>query len=601
MAIAASSSGEKFVDKVGFALLHKGIVQPEIITKALAVKEREQGPKQRNIAQILVSDFNIDHDLVLREVAHVYAFKEVNLDEKILTEERLGFIRQMVESLTPEQRELLIEAKALPLRFDEKQPEKLIIVAGDPTHRALPRIAYYFRARKYEVVYARITQLQPLLEEFLRGDNAYLESIKDIEGEISEDDFEENLVDEEALDREINKSMLVNLFEGMLVEAVRQGASDIHIIPGKRGTEFHFRIDGKLKLWHLQEGTRPEAISAVIKDRSKGTDRFNRELAQDGFIQRVIDNVVIRFRVSVLPIVALEMNQKLESIVIRVLDNRKVITDLRKIGFQPYAYKVFVKSIRKPQGMVILTGPTGSGKSTTLVAALHSVITTDVNVLTVEDPVEYVIDGARQIKLGPKLDFDRAIRAILRHDPDIVMVGEMRDKVTADIAIKLANTGHLTFSTLHTNDAPSAVSRLYKMGIEPFLIAYAINLIVAQRLIRTLCEKCKRKVEKVDVAMAKAAGFTDEEIATNTFYEPVGCPNCNGGYKGRAAIHEALFFTADIRRAILKSGSDIDEDVVRQLAQKHGMLSLRASARARVLEGRACIQEVFAATTDEME
>jgi len=248
-------------------------------------------------------------------------------------------------------------------------------------------------------------------------------------------------------------------------------------------------------LWHTQENTLPEAVMAVVKDRSKGLDRFERERAQDGFIQREIDGHIIRYRVSVLPTIGTELKNKFESIVIRILDDRKVIRDLGKLGLTGYANTAFVKAISQPQGMIILTGPTGSGKSTTLVAALYQVINPTKNVLTVEDPVEYVIEGARQLKIGYKMNFEQAIRSILRHDPDIVLVGEMRDKETAETAIKLANTGHLTFSTLHTNDAPSAVARLFKMGVEPFLIAYAINIIVAQRLIRKLCENCKKKIK----------------------------------------------------------------------------------------------------------
>ncbi|MEJ2507533.1 MAG: ATPase, T2SS/T4P/T4SS family, partial [Ignavibacteriaceae bacterium] len=220
----------------------------------------------------------------------------------------------------------------------------------------------------------------------------------------------------------------------------------------------YIRIDGILQLWHVQENTLPEAVVAVVKDRGKGMDRFEREMAQDGFIQREVDRHIIRFRVSVLPIVGTELKNKYESVVIRILDDRKVIKDLKQLGLVGYTNKVFVKAINQPQGMVILTGPTGSGKSTTLVAALYQVITPEVNVLTVEDPVEYVIEGARQLKIGYKMGFEQAIRSILRHDPDIVLVGEMRDKETAETAIKLANTGHLTFSTLHTNDAPSAVA-----------------------------------------------------------------------------------------------------------------------------------------------
>jgi type IV pilus assembly protein PilB len=250
--------------------------------------------------------------------------------------------------------------------------------------------------------------------------------------------------------------------------------------------------------------------------------------------------------------------------------------------------------------MVILTGPTGSGKSTTLVAALYQVIDASVNVLTVEDPVEYVIEGARQLKIGYKMDFEQAIRSILRHDPDIVLVGEMRDKETAEVAIKLANTGHLTFSTLHTNDAPSAVARLYKMGIEPFLIAYAINIIVAQRLVRKLCEFCKTKVTKLDEDLLSAAGVDINELKKHTIYAAKGCDKCNKtGYKGRMAIHEALYFTKDIRQIIVRSGIEVDEEKIRIQAKKDGSKSLRDSGIEKAMLGLTSIEEVFASTSDE--
>ncbi len=595
---AAASLLERKVDKVGIALLHKGIVDRETISKALLAKEREVGNRHRSLAEILVEDFKLDHHMVFSEVARIYAFKTLKVDEA-MTERRINVMKQLVDTLNPEQRAMLFKAKTLPMQFDARTPDKLILVSAVPIHRDIPRIANLFRALKYEVYYADIQSLQTHLDNMLRGDNIFLESLKEMGDEMQESDSESG-IDEAELDAEINKSMLVNLFEGCLIEAVRQGVSDIHIFPTtKLATEFHFRTDGKLQLWNRVDGTRPEAVLAVVKDRSMNIDRFEREAAQDGFIQRTIDNTVIRFRVSVLPISGAEYAQKFESIVIRVLDSRKVIKDVAKIGFQPKALEWFKTAISKPQGMVILTGPTGSGKSTTLVAALYSVITPQVNVLTVEDPVEYVIDGARQIKINHKVNFDQAIRSILRHDPDIVMVGEMRDKATADVAIKLANTGHLTFSTLHTNDAPSAVTRLFKMGIETFLIAYAINLVVAQRLVRRLCTKCKRAVENPNTLELKAVGFTEEEIRNTTFYEPLGCTACVKGYKGRAAIHEALFFSKAVRQAIFESGEEINEEKVRVIAISEGMLTLRASARERVKAGETSVAEVIAATMSD--
>ncbi|HSR17888.1 MAG TPA: ATPase, T2SS/T4P/T4SS family, partial [Ignavibacteriaceae bacterium] len=326
----------------------------------------------------------------------------------------------------------------------------------DPTVREIPKIAYSLNAKSYEICYLPASKFSQLIEFLIPQENIYLKKIE--ETYEYQDIREEGSIDEGLLEVEINKSALINLFEGALVEAVRKGASDVHIIPlNSKLTDISFRTDGRLNLWHRQEGTLPEAIIAVVKDRSRGLDRFERETGQDGFIQREIDGHLIRFRVSILPIAGNEIKNKFESVVIRVLDDRKVITDLDELGLVGYARDAFEKSISKPQGMIILTGPTGCGKSTTIIAALHHVMDPSLNVLTIEDPIEYVIKGARQIKLSHKMNFDLAIRSILRHDPDIVMVGEIRDRETADIAIKLANTGHLTFTTLHTNVAPSVV------------------------------------------------------------------------------------------------------------------------------------------------
>jgi len=589
-------------DKIGYTLLKKGIIDYETLEKSLRMRETEDKKTRRNLGQILVTDFHVDHDLVFREVANLYAFREIYLSDESLDDAQIDFIKKQVDTLPENYRDLLIQTKMLPLKFDEKQTEKLIILAADPTDRNIPSIARNFGVKKYEVCYCRLRELQGLMEQVVPPENEFLKLLANTDVQIESNREDEGAVDEEALESEISKSALINLVEGCLVEAVRQGASDIHII-GKEGnrTEILMRLDGNLKIWHIQENTMPEAVAAVVKDRSKNIDRFEREMSQDGFIQRLIDGHQIRFRVSIMPIVGTEFKHKFESIVIRVLDDRKVITDLSKLGLQGPAKDFFYKAISKPQGIIILTGPTGSGKSTTLIAALHQVIDPTVNVLTVEDPVEYIIKGARQLKIGSKMDFDLAIRGILRHDPDIVLVGEMRDKVTAEIAIKLANTGHLTFSTLHTNDAPSAISRLYKMGIEPFLIAYAINIVVAQRLIRTLCLNCKKpqKLTDKDIQIYLKFGFTEDLMKNTTFYEPAGCDKCNSGWKGRAAIHEALYFTREIKELIVSAGEDINESALREQAIKDGMWTLRRSGMERMMEGATTLEEVVATTTED--
>ncbi|MCF8241663.1 MAG: GspE/PulE family protein [Melioribacteraceae bacterium] len=590
----------EMTDKIGYLLLKKGIIDTKILEKALQVKQSDDSKLKRNLAQILVHDFKFDHDTIFREVAVLYAFKEMNIHPESLGEDKKEEIKRTMTKFGDELKNMLIEHKVIPFRPAEKTTDKLILAAVDPTDKALNKIAYSFNVKKFEINYLRKKDYDKLIESIFPPENEFLKAIEASDDEITVEQDEAS-VDEEELDAEINKSALINLIEGALVEGVRKGVSDIHIVPQSGNkTDVVFRTDGKLLKWHTQENTMPEAVMAVVKDRAKGLDRFERERAQDGFIQREIDNHIIRFRVSVLPMVGTELKNKFESIVIRILDDRKVIKDLSKLGLTGYAKDAFEKAINQPQGMIILTGPTGSGKSTTLVAALYQVIDPTKNVLTVEDPVEYVIEGARQLKIGYKMNFEQAIRAILRHDPDIVLVGEMRDKETAETAIKLANTGHLTFSTLHTNDAPSAVARLYKMGVEPFLIAYAINIIVAQRLVRRLCEKCKRKVTSFDEKIMKAAGLDIAEWSQYEIYEHVGCEHCHGsGYKGRLAIHEALYFTKPIRELIVRSGDEVDEEKVRIQAKKDGTHNLRESGLEKVKLGMTSIQEVIASTMEE--
>ncbi len=591
----------ELTDKIGYLLFKKGIIDAQMLERALNAKINDKSKIKRNLAQILVQDFNYDHDTIFREVAVLYAFRELDVRIEEIPASKLEAIKGLINSSGENLKNQMLEHHVIPFMFDDKIKDKLILASIDPTDRNIPKIAFGLNIKKYEVIFIKKKDYERLIQLILPPENIYLKMMEDESAEIMHLERDESGLDEQELDAEINKSALINLVEAALVEGVRKGASDIHFVPkvGNK-TEIYFRLDGELQLWHTQENTLPEAIVSVIKDRGKGMDRFEREMAQDGFMQREIDDHIIRYRVSVLPMVGTELKNKFESIVIRILDDRKVITDLEKLGLSGYSKDAFIKAIKQPQGMVILTGPTGSGKSTTLVAALYQVIDPTVNVLTVEDPVEYVIKGARQLKIGFKMNFEQAIRSILRHDPDIVLVGEMRDKETAEVAVKLANTGHLTFSTLHTNDAPSAVARLYKMGIEPFLIAYAINLIVAQRLIRRLCNDCKKKLANFDEPLMEAAGLNIAEWRNYTVYEAKGCSKCGGsGYKGRLAIHEALYFTKEIRQIIVRSGEDVDEEKLRIQAKKDGTLNLREAGLEKVKLGLSSIEEVLASTSDE--
>lgn len=581
-------------------LLEKGIITGKTLSKA----EEElaaSGLKSRNeILSILVDKFNVDRDALFAEVAKFYTFRTLDISKDSTDDGLLGFVRKELQTLPMYIRELAIENKVLPYKLDQEREGRLLIITPDPTNTNIYNIARAFSHKKFEICYTPLSQWEEIWTRVSIDKAIYKDKESELRDQGFVNDDEEDDKFEQAIEEEINRSGLVNLVESIFVDAVRVGASDIHVIPrGDKTTEFYFRVDGRLSRWYTHTETRAEAVAAVVKDRAKNLDRFERNTAQDGFAQLMIEKKTIRFRVSVIPLVGHELKNKFESIVIRILRETSIDLKLEQLGFDSYAQERMHKAITKPHGIVIVTGPTGSGKSTTLVAALRTIMDPSLNILTVEDPVEYFIDGARQVKLNPKLDFEGALRAILRHDPDIVMVGEIRDKITAEIAIKLANTGHLTLSTLHTNDAPSAISRLFKMGVEPFLIAYSVNIVVAQRLLRKLCPRCKAKIRDLDIPVMKKLGLTEEEIHSHTFYRPVGCIDCLKGYKGRTAIHEALYFTKDIRQLILDAGDTVNEELVRQAGIKNGMITLRERALDLLKQGVTSIDEVTSATSED--
>ena len=586
----------------GDLLVEKEIISADQLLSALEIISRETHDKRRKLPQVLVDDLHIDRDLIYDEIADYYAFKRLQITPEHVDDEGLAFIRKGLNALQPAMRTMALEFHVLPYATDPERPERLQVITPDPTRREVYAIARSFGFTKFEICYVKLKQWEDLWQRVNIGRSTYAALESDAR-EVSLVEAEEDAeMYEQDLEEEINRSGLVDLVENIFIDAVRVGASDIHVMPrGEKRTEFYFRIDGKLNLWYANTETRAEAVSAVVKDRAMNLDRFERNTAQDGFAQFIIDKKTVRFRVSVIPTIGKELRSKYESIVIRVLQEPTFSTKLEDIGFDPYSEKAFRKAITMPYGMIIVTGPTGSGKSTTLFSALRTVMDPSLNVITVEDPVEYFIDGARQVKLNPKLDFDGALRAILRHDPDIVMVGEIRDKKTADIAVKLANTGHLTLSTLHTNDAASAISRMYKMGIEPFLIAYSINIILAQRLVRKLCDRCKAPVKEPDVVALTKLGLTSEEIEQSTFYRPVGCISCIKGYKGRTAIFEALPFTKTIRQTILQAGDVVDDDAIRRQALKRGMQTLRISGLSLVKKGVTTLEEIASVTMEDEE
>ena len=385
---------------------------------------------------------------------------------------------------------------------------------------------------------------------------------------------------------------VVRLVNVLLVDSLRRGASDIHVEPYEKDFRIRFRIDGVLyDIMHPPMRMR-DALLSRLKIMAK-LDISEKRLPQDGRIKiKVkIDNRSreLDFRVSSLPTLFGE------KIVLRLLDKDKLMLDMTKLGFEEQSLEIFKRNIAKPYGMVLVTGPTGSGKTNTLYSALQALNTTETNIMTAEDPVEFNLPGINQVQMKEQigLNFATALRSFLRQDPNIVLVGEIRDFETAEIAIKAALTGHMVLSTLHTNDAPSTISRMVNMGIEPFLVATSVNIIQAQRLIRKICKDCKEEIH-VPVEGFVEIGFSEEEAQTMKAYKGKGCQVCNGtGYKGRVGLYEVMEITDDLRELIIIGASAIE---LRKKAIECGMITLRNSGLYKLRDGVTTIEEVVKET-----
>ncbi len=408
--------------------------------------------------------------------------------------------------------------------------------------------------------------------------------------ELEASDEEE--LDLEELERAAEEAPIVKLVNLILIDSLRRGASDIHLEIYEKEYRVRFRIDGVLYNIMSPPLKLKDAITSRIKIMAK-LDISEKRLPQDGRILLKMKHMGKRkeldFRVSVLPTLYGE------KVVLRLLDKENLMLDMTRLGFEPESLGKFENAILKPYGMVLVTGPTGSGKTNTLYSAISRLNTPETNIMTAEDPVEFQLPGINQVQMKEQigLNFAASLRAFLRQDPNIILVGEIRDFETAEIAIKAALTGHLVLSTLHTNDAPSTISRLMNMGIEPFLVATSVHLICAQRLVRRVCKECKEPLTTPQKVLLEA-GFSPEEAKTVVLYRGRGCSTCNGtGYKGRIGLYEVMEITDDIRELILVGASALE---LRKKAIENGMISLRGSGLRKLKDGITTLEEVLRET-----
>ena len=424
-------------------------------------------------------------------------------------------------------------------------------------------------------------------EEYVNISN--IESLGDLVGAAADDIAVEAITTESEDKFQASDAPIIKLVNSILVKAVEDGVSDIHIEPFENSYQVRYRIDGALfKTMNLPAEIR-NAMTSRVKIVSN-LDITEKRIPQDGRIKMKVGAKEVDFRVSTLPTL------HGESIVLRILDKKALKVDLGELGFSEEDYKKFIGAIKRPNGLILVTGPTGSGKTTTLYSALSYLNREDVKILTVEDPVEFNFKGFNQVNVNPDagLTFARALKAFLRQDPDICMIGEIRDLETGTIATEAAMTGHLVFSTLHTNDCPGAISRLVDMGVPNYVVASSVALITAQRLLRRICPKCKAPVEQLDVDELIEAGFRMDELKDLTLYKGRGCSNCFGtGYRGRLGVFEVMEMSANMSQAVTSSAA---EDQIRKIALNEGMKTLRMDALSKAKQGLTTLEEVVSET-----
>ncbi|MBC3935198.1 type IV-A pilus assembly ATPase PilB [Undibacterium rugosum] len=495
------------------------------------------------------------------------------------------------EELLPEKlvdTKLMLAQRLVPIA---KKGNKLSLAIADPTNNSALDQVKFQTSLALEIIIVQHDALSKLLEKIGKTSE---QSLSELAGDDFELDFKEEDLNQAAADaqaNEVDDAPIVKFLQKMLVDAINMGASDLHFEPFEKFYRIRFRIDGELREIAQPPLAIKDKLSSRIKVISK-LDISEKRVPQDGRMKLHLNaNKSIDFRVSTLPTLFGE------KIVMRILDGSQAQMGIDALGYDPDQKETLLNAITRPYGMVLVTGPTGSGKTVSLYTCLNVINKPGINISTAEDPAEINLPGVNQVNVNDKagLTFAAALKSFLRQDPDVIMVGEIRDLETADIAIKAAQTGHMVFSTLHTNDAPSTLTRLMNMGVAPFNIASSVILITAQRLARRLCT-CKRPATVLDEVLL-AAGFKEEDLDGSWKpYEPVGCERCSGtGYKGRVGIYQLMPISESIERIILASGSALD---IEAQAQSEGIRNLRQSGLLKVKQGLTSLEEVLGCTNE---
>jgi type IV pilus assembly protein PilB len=565
-------------DRIGELLVKENLITPLQLKNAVTAQRSSGGRLGHELTKLGY----IEENELIAFLSKQYSVPSINLTEFEIDQEVLKVLPK----------EVVTRHQVIPVN---RTGSTLIVAMADPSNIYAVDDIKFITGLKIDVVVASEQAIAEAIEKYYTStvsfDEVMIDFVEEDEDFEFEDDAEEdiNVLD---LQKSAGDAPVVKLVNLILLDAIRKGASDIHIEPYEKQVRIRYRIDGVLYEVMKPPSKLKDAITSRLKIMSN-LDIAERRLPQDGRIKMKMGRgKVMDFRVSILPVLWGE------KVVMRLLDQSNLQLDMTKLGFEEAVLTGFKDAINKPFGMILITGPTGSGKTTTLYSTLSELNKTSTNICTAEDPVEYNLFGINQVQMHDDigLNFASSLRSFLRQDPDIVMVGEIRDFETAEIAVKAALTGHLVLSTLHTNDAPSSVSRLLNMGIEPFLVASSVNLIGAQRLVRKLCSDCKEPIEVPEPVLIDL-GVAPDDCGEFQVMRGAGCRTCNNtGYKGRIAVYEIMIMTDELSEFVLNGASTLE---LKREAIRQGMKTLRMSALSKLGEGMTSMEEVVRATAPD--
>jgi type IV pilus assembly protein PilB len=574
--MAQAKLGQPQTRRLGDLLVAEGLISDEQLKQALA----EQKGKTEKLGSILARLNFITEEQLIGFLSRQYGIPSITVTNVDVDAETLRLVPAPIAR----------KYEVLPVK---RIGGTLTLAMADPTNVfALDDVAFMTSLQILPVVAPQAAIRAAIEKHYEAGQQSAMNEVlteiaADASVEVLEGDADPG-VDVFELKESADEAPVIKLVNMVLVDAIRKGASDLHWEPYEKHFRIRFRIDGVLH----EMLSPPKRLEPAIISRLKimsSLDISERRVPQDGRIKLRFGAREIDFRVSILPTIFGE------KAVLRILDKDSLQLDLTKLGFDAWSYEKFTQAIHQPYGMVLITGPTGSGKTTTLYSAISTINSPEHNIMTAEDPVEYNLKGVNQVQVneGVGRSFAAVLRSFLRQDPDVILVGETRDLETAQIAIRAALTGHLVFTTLHTNDCPSTVARLFDMGIQPFLLSSALLLILAQRLGRRICKECRQPMQGREEDLVPY-GHTPQGLTNVTFYRGKGCATCNfTGMKGRVAIYEVMPVTEALRDMILKNAATAD---IREQAQRDGMKTLRESGLMKVIEGTTTVEEILRVT-----